>query len=230
MRKAILALGCAIVSLGVAVSAARAVSQTAKVQIDVPADVPLRIVNFAFDSSPAGMIAFHYDVRNVSGQGLVAVEARWHAGASFSNRDDRWLTGQLASGEAEHFQVTNVPVAASSSPALLTMTVSYAELEDGTRLGADAAQVGKEIDAARRAEVAAYARLLETFNAGGSEALTAALKTATTPLASARAAALDPAVQAATARLSGILNDQGVDAVVLELQRVAALNLPEPRA
>ncbi|HEY6292261.1 MAG TPA: hypothetical protein VI455_11990 [Terriglobia bacterium] len=245
MRKMVLGISAAILCLGVTLSGrwARAGSDAAaasgRVQIDVPADVPLRIVNFGFDASPAGMTAFHYDVKNVSGQGLVAVEVRWRSGgASFSNRDDRWLTGQLAAGESEHFQVSNVPGASSpnrepnptsQSSSRLTMKITYAELEDGARVGTDAAQVGKEIDAARRAELASYAKLLETFNAGGSEALVHALKPAiATPTATA-ATALEPGVQAAAARLAGILNDQGVDAVVLELQRVSALSLPESR-
>ena len=238
MRKTILAIGCAIFCLGIALSGSRARAGSdaaaAKVQIDVPADISLRIVNFGFDASPAGMAAFHYDVQNASTQGLLAVEVRWHVGSgdqggtAFSNRDDRWLTGQLAAGESEHFQVTNVPVAASQPSPRLTMTIAYAEFEDGARLGDNAAQVGKEIDSARRSEVAAYARLLEAFNAGGSEALVSALKSGI-PATTAKGGVREPSVQAAGARLLGILNDQGADAVVLELRRVSTLTLPEPR-
>jgi hypothetical protein len=117
----LIASGCSLVLvLGAAVVArpARADQVSSKVpagvQISIAADAPVRIVNFAFDRSPAGMAAFHYDVQNVSGQGVMALEVRWQvqfgdqAGSVVANRDDRWLTGQLAAGASDHFQVTNV--------------------------------------------------------------------------------------------------------------------------
>jgi hypothetical protein len=243
MRKlfSFLFVGClALATLAVPVCAGET-AVPAGVQIEVPADIPLHIVNFKFDASPSSMTAFHYDIQNAAGQGLVAVEVRWEtqlagkSGVVVTNRDDRWLSGQLATGLSERFQVTNVPNhtpstnAAQASAATqplsgITGTVTYAEFEDGTRVGSDAATVGKEIDAARRTAVAAYAKLLDTFNASGSEALVQALKqqNATHDQSSA--------VQEATARLLGILNDQGVDAAVQELQRVAALTIPEARS
>jgi hypothetical protein len=213
----------------------------AGVQIEVPADIPLHITNFKFDPSPSSMTAFHYDIQNAAGQGLVAVEVRWQtqlagkSGVAVTNRDDRWLSGQLATGLSERFQVTNVPNHAPSTNAAqasattqplsgITGTVTYAEFEDGTRLGSDVATVGKEIDDARRVAVATYAKLLDTFNASGSEALVQALKQQNA------APSQSSTVQEATARLLGILNDQGVDAVVKELERVAALSVPEGRS
>ena len=223
------------------VRASEGTSVPAGVQIEVPGDIPLHITNFAFDPSPSSMTAFHYDIQNSAGQGLVAVEVRWQtqlagkSGVTVTNRDDRWLTGQLATGQSERFQVTNVPNSVPSAAAAqaktasqqlsgMVATVTYAEFEDGTRLGSDVAVIGKEIDTARRTAVAAYAKLLDTFNASGSEALVQALKL--------QNAAHDQssAVQEATARLLGILSDQGVDAVVQELQRVAALPIPEGRS
>jgi hypothetical protein len=223
------------------VRASEGASVPAGVQIEVPADIPLQITNFSLDPSPSSMTAFHYDVKNSAGQGLVAVEVRWQTqlagkpGTTVTNRDDRWLTGQLGSGQLERFQVTNVPNSAPSATAAqakvapqplsgMVGTVTYAEFEDGTRVGADAAVIGKEIDSARRTAVAAYAKLLDTFNASGSEALVQALKL--------QNAAHDQssAVQEATARLLGILSDQGVDGVVQELQRVSALPIPEGRS
>ena len=196
-------------------------ADAAQVEINTSPEVPLRITNFAFDPSPAGMMAFRYDVQNVSGQGLVAVEVRWqtyfgeHAAIAFSNRDDRWLSGQLAADGSERFQVSNVPgPSAPGSPSRLVATITYAEFEDGTRLGSDAARVGREISQARRATLTAYGKLLETFDSGGGEALVQALKQNSAPQGQ------DPAVQAATARLLGILSEDGVDAVVEELQRV----------
>jgi hypothetical protein len=229
----------AVVLLGLPVAASEASAVPVGVQIEIPADIPLHITNFAFDPSPSSMTAFHYDIQNVSGQGLVAIEVRWQtqsggqSGAVVTNRDDRWLTGQLATGQAEHFQVTNVPnhlldtkvvQAGSTAQRLSGMvgTIAYVEFEDGTRLGADAASVGKEIDEARRTAIAAYAKLLDTFNASGSEALVRALQQ--------QVSAPNAAIQEATARLLGILKDQGPDAVVLELQRVAALPVPEGRS
>ncbi|HEV2382690.1 MAG TPA: hypothetical protein VG206_23230 [Terriglobia bacterium] len=231
----------AAIVLVLPVRAGEAGSAPAGVQIEVPADIPLHITNFGFDPSPSSMTAFHYDVQNSAGQGLVAVEVRWQtqlagkSGVTVTNRDDRWLTGQLATGQAERFQVTNVPNEAPSTNAAqaklapqqlsgMVATVTYAEFEDGTRLGSEAAAIGKEIDAARRTAVAAYAKLLDTFNSSGSEAMVQALKQ--------QNAAHDQssAVQEATARLLGVLNDQGVDAVVQELQRVAALTIPEGRS
>lgn len=225
----------------------------AGVQIDIPSDVPVRIVNFAFDRSGQGMTAFHYDVQNTSGQGLVAVEIRWQAqfsdpsgsqgGSEVVNRDDRWLTGQLAPGASEHFQVTNVattrdfrlsdshtpqvtvvqhtPQAESMSQ--LVGSVAYAELEDGSRLGSDAVTVGREIDKNRRAQLASAVKLLNVFGTGGNEALAHAVQQGSA------AGTEDAATQELNARLLGLLQEQGVDAVVLELQRISGLTTPESR-
>jgi hypothetical protein len=220
-------------SIALQVTPATVINQGASplpvVDINVPAETPVRIVNFRFDRSPAGMRAFHYDIQNVSGQGLVAVEVRWQTyygdkpGASITNRDDRWLTGLLASNDSARFQVSNISGPGGQPLTRLAPTVTYAEFEDGSRLGADAARVGQQVTAARKTTVATYARLLETFNGGGSQALVQALKQQNaTP-------GLDPATQASTAHLLGLLADQGVDAVVLELQRVSAMSLPEAR-
>jgi hypothetical protein len=229
----------AIIVSGLPARSTEAGSALAGVRIEIRADIPLHITNFAFDPSPSSMTAFHYDVQNAAGQGLVAIEVRWQtqlngkSGAVVSNRDDRWLTGQLATGQTERFQVTNVPNRVpSANPAQappqrlsgMVGTITYAEFEDGTRLGAGAATVGKEIDAARRTAVATYAKLLDIFNAGGSEALIQALRQQNSVNNQ------NSGVQEATARLLGILNDQGADAVVLELQRVAALTIPEGRS
>jgi hypothetical protein len=219
-------------SIALSVTPATAINQGASLpalDINIPADIPLRIANFQFDPSPSGMTAFHYDVQNASGQGLVAVEVRWqtqsgdHPSTDITNQDDRWLTGLLASNGSARFQVTNVPSPATQPLTRLTGTIAYAEFEDGTRLGTDAAKVGLKITQERKATVAAYGKLLETFNTGGAEALAQALKKQDATQG------LDAATQAATAHLLGLLADQGVDAVVLELQRVLALSLPEPR-
>jgi hypothetical protein len=208
-------------------------------------------VNFAFDRSPAGMAAFHYDIQNASGQGMIALEVRWavefgevsgnEGGNVVVNRDDRWLTGQLAAGASDHFQVTNVastrtwqasdsgnpqPVAAQRSGAeamtRLVGTVSYVELEDGSRLGSDAAKVGQEVDKARRAQLSAATKLLNIFGTGGNEALAHAIRQGST-------GGEDAATQELNARLLGLLQDQGTDAVVLELQRISGLTPPESR-
>jgi hypothetical protein len=223
------------------------------VQIDIPADVPVRIVNFAFDHSSPGMTAFHYDVQNASGQGLVALEVRWQgqfgaqggtqSGNRIVNRDDRWLTGQLAAGASEHFQVTNVattrdwqpsssvnpqptvaqPTAGAQGMTGLVGTIAYIELEDGSRMGSDAAQVGQEIDKARRAQLAASAKLLNVFGTGGNEALAHAIQHGSATGGG------DAATQELNARLLGLLQDQGMDAVVLELQRISGLAPPQSR-
>lgn len=233
-------LGAAVV-VALPVRAVEAASTPAGVQIEVPADIPLHLTNFTYDPSPSSMTAFHYDIQNASGQGLVAVEVRWQTqlaggpGTVVTNRDDRWLTGQLAAGQLERFQVTNVPNRAPSTNAAQSKqaverlsgmigTITYAEFEDGTRVGADAATIGKEIDAARRIMIATYAKFLDTFNAGGSESLVQALRQQNATHDQSSAA------QEATARLLGILNDQGADAAVRELQRVAALTVPEGRS
>ncbi len=223
------------------------------VQIDLPADAPVRIVNFAFDRSPSGMTAFHYDVQNVSGQGMVAVEVRWQvqfggqsanqAGGAIVNRDDRWLTGQLAAGASDHFQVTNVATirdwqtsspkdpqpsvaqraAVGQSMSGLVGTVAYVELEDGSRTGSDAAKAGQAIDKARRAQLAATAKLLNVFGTGGNEALAHAIQQGSAT------GGEDAATQELDARMLGLLQDRGMDAVILELQRISALTIPESR-
>jgi hypothetical protein len=249
----LVSLNCVIVLALVIARPARADQSSAhtpsNVQIEIPPDVPVRIVNFAFDPSPAGMSAFHYDVRNTSGQALVAVEVRWEAqfgdgpGAVVVNRDDRWFTNQLPAGASAHFQVTNVantrpwtasdsrnpqptvaqPAASAAPMTRLVATVSYLELEDGSRTGADAAQVGKEIDQARRAQLAATTKLLNAFGTGGNEALAHAIQQGSATTGG------DAAAQELNARMLGLLQDQGLDAVVLELQRISALGLPQPR-
>lgn len=218
----------------------QAAVQHGGVQIDIPPDAPVRVINFGFDPSPAGTTAFHYDVQNLSGQGLVAVEIRWQAQSErsssvVSNRDDRWLTGDLAPGASEHFQVTNV-ASGVSEPAVvqrgvaaaratsLAASVAYAELEDGSRLGSEWAKVSQEIGNARHAQLAACAKLLDAFGSGGGEALAQALKQGTAT------GSQDPAAQELTARMLSLLIDQGSDAVVLELQRISALNVPQPRS
>jgi hypothetical protein len=249
------ALNCCFVFIFAATLAVRtaradqAPAQTpTPVQFNIPADAPVRIVHFAFDRSPAGMTAFHYDVQNVSGQGLVAVEIRWQAefgeqaGSAVVNRDDRWLTGQLAAGASEHFQVTNVasvratraggsnpqPSVAQSAATAEPMTrlvadLSYAELEDGSRLGTNSAQVGHEIDKARHSQITATGKLLNAFGTSGGEGLTHALEQGSA------AGAEDSAAQELNARMLGLLRDQGLDAAVLELQRISALSVPESR-
>jgi len=254
--KVFAAAGCSlVVVLGTILGArpARAEQVPTKVpagvQIDIPADVPVRIVNFAFDRSGQGMTAFHYDVQNTSGQGLVAVEIRWQVrfqdrgGIDISNRDDRWLTGQLAAGTSEHFQVTNVAISRpyrSSAPGdpqptvaqsaigmesanQLVATAAYVELEDGSRLGSDAANVGQQIDKARRAQLSAATKLLNVFGTGGNEALAHAIQQGSAT------GGEDAATQELNARLLGLLQEQGVDAVVLELQRISGLTVPEAR-
>ena len=229
------AAGCGLVliaALGATAGSAAPAETPANVSLGLPSDVPLRLVNFSFDNSRPGMLAFHYDVKNFSGQGLVAVEISWQAQfgekapTSISNLDDRWLTGQLAAGGAEHFQVSNVPNPGSAPLARLVASVSYAEFEDGSRLGANAAERGKSVDAGRRATLASYLKFLDTFNKSGSEAMAQAIRVGSVTSATRQL----PAVQEANARLLGILTEQGVDAVVLELQRVSTLPLPEPRA
>jgi len=199
---------------------------TPAVEIAAQAETPVRIINFRFDASHAGTIAFQYDVQNKSGQGLLAVDVHWEAqtgdiNSTISNRSDDWLSGQLAADQSQHFQVSNVANFPRQPLTRLVGTIAYAELEDGTRFGTDAAEVGKQIGAARHAAAASYAKLLDTFNSGGGEALTQALKL------QGAARGQDPAVQEATGRLQGILDDEGVDAVVKELQRVAVLSIPE---
>jgi len=250
--------GCSIVLVLGAILAARpARAEQAKVpsgvQIDIPADVPVRIVNFAFDHSAAGMTAFHYDVQNVSGQGLVALEVRWQgqfgahdgtqSGNLIVNRDDRWLTGQLAAGASEHFQVTNVattrewqasssanpqPIVAQPTPGAQSMsglvgTIAYVELEDGTRTASDAAQVGEAIDKARHAQLATSAKLLNVFGTAGNEALAHAIQQGSA------SGGADAATQELNSRLLGLLQDKGMDAVVLELQRISGLAAPQSR-
>lgn len=259
-RSVFTAAGCSFVLILGAILAARpacaeqaSTKVPAGVQIDIPADVPVRIVNFAFDRSGPGMTAFRYDVQNTSGQGLVALEIRWQArfsdplgsqgGSVVVNRDDRWLVGQLAAGASEHFQVTNVattrnwrlsdshtpqvtvvqrtPNAESMSE--LVGTVAYVELEDGSRLGSDTATVGQEIDKARRAQLAAAAKLLSVFGTGGHDSLAHAIQQGSAT------GGEDVATQELNARLLGLLQEQGVDAVVLELQRISSLTVPESR-
>lgn len=258
--KAFAAAGCSLVLILGAMLTARpmraqqvSTKAPAGVQLDIPADVPVRIVNFGFDRSGQGMTAFHYDVQNASGQGLVAIEIRWQAqfgGASGSgdgsvvvNRDDRWLTGQLAAGGSEHFQVANVATtrhwrlsglnnpqvtavqrtASAESMTRLVGSVAYVELEDGSRTGSDAARVGQEIDRARRAQLSAAAKLLNVFGTGGDEALAHAIQQGSTT------GGEDAATQELNARLLGLLQGQGADAVVLELQRISGLTVPESR-
>jgi hypothetical protein len=198
------------------------------IEIAAQPQMPVGITNFRLDPSSAGMIAFQYDVQNKSGQGLLAVEVHWEAqtgkvSSIIANRSDNWLTGQLAADQSEHFQVSNVANFPRQPLTRLVGTVAYVQLEDGTQFGTEAAQIGKQIDAARHAAVAAYAKLLDTFNSAGSDALAQALKQESATRGQ------DPAVQEATGRLQGMLDAQGVDAVVKELQRVAALSVPEVR-
>jgi hypothetical protein len=221
-----LIVACFVVAVSMPAGAAEATGPA--VEIAAQPETPVSIMNFRFDPSGAGMIAFQYDVQNKSGQGLLAVEVHWEAqtgkvSSIISSRSDNWLTGQLAADGSEHFQVSNVANFPRQPLTRLIGTIAYAELEDGTQFGTDAAQVGKQINAARHAAVASYAKLLETFNSGGGDALAQALKQP------GAARGQDPAVQEATGRLTGLLNDQGVDAVVKELQRVTASSIPEAR-
>ena len=223
------AMACVSITFSVVpVTAINGGASLPALEVNIPPEIPLRIVNLRLDPSPSGMVAFHYDVRNASSQGLIAVEVRWqtYSGDSpstdIANRDDRWMTGLLPANGSGRFQVTNVPSPASQPVTRLVGTVAYAELEDGTQLGTDVARVGRQIALGRKRTLAACRKLLEAFNTGGGEALTEALKQQNA------APGLDAATQAATSHLLGLLANQGVDAVVLELERVTALDLPEP--
>jgi hypothetical protein len=225
-HKSIYYLIAACFVLAVSRPAPAAQGTAPEVEITAQPEIPVRITNFRFDASRGGMISFQYDVENTSGRGLMAVEVEWEAHngqvkSTISNRSDNWLTGQLAAAESEHFQVSNVANLPRQPLAGLTGTIVYAELEDGTRFGTDDTRVGEEIDAARRAAAASYAKFLDTFNSGGGDALVEALKQ------QSAARGQDPAVQEATGRLVGILDDQDVDAAVKELQRAATLTIPE---
>ena len=119
-----------------------------QITVNISPDVSVRITNFRFDHSSADMTAaFRYDLENTSGQGLVAIEVRWEASfdanhtVTFTNRDDRWLTGILPTNHTEQFLVTNVPNVPAQGPVRhVSATVAYAEFEDGTALGTDAAR------------------------------------------------------------------------------------------
>jgi hypothetical protein len=203
-------------------------ADTAQMTVNISPDLPVRIANFRLDRSSSTPATFRYDLQNTSGQGLVAIEVRWEASfdandtATVSTRDDRWLTGLVPTNHTEGFQVSNVPNVPAQVPlSRLSATVTYAEFEDGTALGTDAARIGSEIAKARRSQLAACAKLLDTFGSGGSDALVQALEQDRT------AHGQDPAVQAATAWLLGILSNEGVDGVVEELQRFSTLRVPE---
>lgn len=225
-HKSIYYLIAALSVLAISIPAGAAEAAGPAIEIAAQPDVPAGITNLRLNPSNGEMIAFQYDVQNKSGQGLLAVEVHWEAqtgkvSSIISNRSDNWLTGQLAADQSEHFQVSNVANFPREPLTRLVGTVAYVQLEDGTQFGTEAAHVGKQIDAARHAAVASYAKLLDTFNSAGSDALTQALKQESATHGQ------DPAVQEATARLVGLLDDQGIDAVVKELQRVATLSIPE---
>ena len=232
VRKSILAILISVACLSITLSVVRVAATNPApavpvLDLNVPPEIPLHIVNFRFDPSPGGMLAFHYDVQNASGQGLVALEVRWQAYSGdtatndVANRDDRWLSGMVPVGGSARFQVTNVPSSAAQPVNRLTGTIAYAEFEDGTRVGTKVARVGRQITRGRKTTVAAYQKLLDTFNTDGPDALVQALKQQNAT------SGQDAATQAATAHLVGLLADQGVDAVVLELRRVSDMSIPE---
>lgn len=203
-------------------------TQPVNVQINVPSTVPLEILNVQVTPTPSGMSGMHYVLRNDSGQALIAAEIRWTISTANgpaiieANDSDAWMkaSGMLAPG-AEMTYNEGALVSKGPSPVTgVAATITYAEFADGTRVGPDAnGAVYQRLRADRLAVKTACQQLLGTYRTGGKEALLDAIHSIGT-------SAQTMAYREARMMLDQFLQKQGFDAMVQDLQRVAAQKVP----
>jgi hypothetical protein len=205
----------------------------ARVQVEAaPSDTPLLITNMREQYGSNGLLQ-HIDYMLVNGgsQKLTGAQISWSL--KFANGStprvvqytDYWSgeTGPLAVGASDPLEVAGLRVAGKSgAPEVLltsaTATITYAEFEDGTRLGPNAAAASSWFSSERHARLAAYRKLLDAYRAGGATALSAAFETASPA---------DTQADRGSRRVVGeIYRTQGVAGAVAELQRVLSLKLP----
>lgn len=187
------------------------------VAVNRPGMPELSRLNFAWSEKGAG--SGSYAIRNPRNSGLVAIEISWYfetmAGAvRVTTFADSWIAGTSWLPATLTMQETFDAYVGARAGAVqrLIAVVSYAEFQDGARMG-DPEREG--VFSRRRREIReAYEKLRSAFNAGGLEGLTEALKA--TPRQT-------PAEQAARIRLRQILSDQGLEAVLADMSRVLSL-------
>lgn len=189
------------------------------VAVNRPGMPELSRLNFAWSEKGAG--SGSYAIRNPRNSGLVAIEISWYfettAGiVRVTTFADSWIAGTSSLPATLTAEETFDAYVGARSGALqrITAVVSYAEFQDGARMG-DPEREG--VFSRRRREIReAYEKLRSAFNAGGLEGLTEALKS--TPRQT-------PAEQAARIRLRQILSDQGLEAVLADISRVLSLSI-----
>lgn len=204
----------------------RVATQGTEVELKIPPDVPLRITNVQFESSPTGIKRFRYTLVNIGTRPLIAVSIRWDSysaqgatGLAFIDRSDMLLVGGLGPGASDESPPSTITSAGGGGVARLVATLAYAEFAGGTRVGTDAEQTFRSLTESRTALIMEYGNLLGVYRSRGTEALLRALAAASTSKSrSGRSAAVN---------LLRIFSDKGIEAVVAELERVAALKVPK---
>ncbi len=187
------------------------------VVVNRPGMPELSRLTFAWSEKGAG--SGSYAIRNPRNSGLIAIEISWYFETTtgtvrVTTFADRWIAGTSWLPATLTMQETFDAYVGARTGAVqrLIAVVSYAEFQDGARMGDS---VRESLFSRRRQEIReAYAGLRSAFNAGGIEGLTEALKPAPRQNASERAAGI---------RLRQILSDQGLEAVLADISRLLSL-------
>jgi hypothetical protein len=202
-----------------------------KVNLDIPADIPLKISGVRTKPSPSGLPHITYRLTNAGTSPLAAVEISWVL--YFGNGDQkRTVTradyvfgrdGMIRPQVSDDLDIGSFQSALNgqSKPLSIqsaTATITYAQFADGTELGSNA-RTASAWFAHRRGEwLAVYKQALEAYRLEGTSGLAQVLD----------AAHLPPTAYGRDAwmNLNGILKKNGTAAVVAELNRIVSLKLP----
>jgi hypothetical protein len=185
--------------------------------VNRPGMPELSRLSFAWSDHGAG--SGSYIIRNPDNTGLIALEISWYFRTTMgvvrvATWVDNWLAGTsyLPAGLSAHETFDAYVAARSGAVRDVVAVVSYAEFQDGRRVGEpDRARLVSE----RRRQIReAYVRYRDAFNAGGSQGLAEALKSAPRQT---------PSGQAARTRLRQILREGGVEAALADISRLLSL-------
>lgn len=197
----------------------------------IPPPLPLKLVG---SNGPSGEppLHFQYNLRNTGVKPIVALAIKWNVSPGQGSASqltslglaDFWLGGLsdwLDPGRDRQFFVSGGVKSDGTPLNKLEGTVVYVEFNDGTRLGSEASSVLSNLTQRRQAILNEYQGALDAYNSSGEKGLTAQLLQART------STEMSPAYSYAATTLLAMMDQKGLDAVVAELKRGVALNVPQ---
>lgn len=220
---------CALVFAGFAMRGARAPQSGSQVQVqlNVSPDIPLQIKDVQAAPALRGSQPITYRLVNNGSERLTAVEVSWQltfAGGIHSRvveQADYFLRPDTMQPRAsDHFEIAGVTNENVQSAPLQSAaaTITYAEFADGTRLGSNVRAASTRMDDVRTGELKVYNEALQAYRQAGEPALVQALDAEHLPP--------NRGGRNAWKMLNRELKENGVAAVVDDLNRVAQLKLP----